>query len=625
MNTKDALYDLLNKGKLAQPKQYEMLGDVFGRDFKKTILKFQKIHETTWDKILEIAGLPRAIMSSYDLSGTFRQGAFILASRPQLLPKMMKTQIKSLMSEKWALEADDAIRAMRNGSTSTGLGIQHGLDILDFDGRAMSKLEEAFPSMLARNIPGIRRSERAFVNGLNYLRASQWNAISAPALAAGASAKSLQGIARLSNVMSGRGTLGPLQNYGPFLNTLLFSPKLQMSKFQLPAMLLDKNPYVRKEAARGLVNFLVAGGAVLTGLKTAGLGEVELDPRSSDFGKLKVKGTDTRLDIWTGYSQWLRFFAQLTNAERKTASGNIQPVGRGEIVARMGQSKSSPAFGLLVDILRGEDFMGRKLFTDTTGALDQVKNRLAPLFIQDLYDAIEAEGLLGGIVASPGFLGVGVVTYLNEFSKAKDEVANETVPGAEWEDLDPVTQRRLLQNDDRLMRAQKRRDKLSRGNMWSDYRDVGALIRDQFVNEIEQASAQFRVTGDGSQFRERVVAAYDARRANYAIRESDARFEPIVEGIYDDPENMSDEAKWIQIYSDTLHGNDMIDGFGEYRYDEADRRKAEFVGTYGQEAMDYVNEYYAIPNEALPAEFQLYVQAKEKLQPYWEISDEVWA
>ncbi|KKM84367.1 hypothetical protein LCGC14_1299870, partial [marine sediment metagenome] len=137
-----------------------------------------------------------------------------------------------------------------------------------------------------------------------------------------------------------------------------------------------------------------AGAAMLTGLKMAGIGDVELDPRSSDFGKLKIKGTDTRLDVWTGYSQWLRFFAQVTGAEKKTASGNIEPLSRDEVVFRMMQSKASPAAGLLVDILRGEDFMGRKLFTDTTGALDQVGNRLLPLFIQDLYDAIEQEGLL---------------------------------------------------------------------------------------------------------------------------------------------------------------------------------------------------------------------------------------
>ena len=307
----------------------------------------------------------------------------------------MKFQIKSLMTEKWALEADDAIRAMTNGPTSVKLGIQHGLDILDHGGRALSKLEESFPSTFARNIPGVHRSERAFVNGLNFLRGSEWNAISAPAVAAGASAKSLQGIARLANVMSGRGELGPLSQFGPFLNTLMFSPKLQMAKFQLPAMLLSKNPYVRKEAARGLVNFIGAGAAVLTGLKMAGIGDVELDPRSSDFGKLKIKGTVTRLDIWTGYSQWLRFFAQVTNAEKKTASGNIEPLKRDEVVFRMMQSKSSPAAGLLVDILRGEDFMGRPLFTDTTGALDQVGNRLLPLFVQDMYDALEQEGLLG--------------------------------------------------------------------------------------------------------------------------------------------------------------------------------------------------------------------------------------
>jgi len=40
-----------------------------------------------------------------------------------------------------------------------------------------------------------------------------------------------------------------------------------------------------------------------------------------------------------------------------------------------------------------------------------MRNRLTPLFIQDLWDAIEVEGLAGGLAASPGILGIGAVTY----------------------------------------------------------------------------------------------------------------------------------------------------------------------------------------------------------------------
>ena len=74
IGVKDALYDLLANGKLAQPRQYDLLGDVFGREFKKTILKFSKLNQSTLDKVLDFAGLPRALLSSYDLSATFRQG-----------------------------------------------------------------------------------------------------------------------------------------------------------------------------------------------------------------------------------------------------------------------------------------------------------------------------------------------------------------------------------------------------------------------------------------------------------------------------------------------------------------------------------------------------------------------
>ena len=71
---------------------------------------------------------------------------------------------------------------------------------------------------------------------------------------------------------------------------------------------------VRKEAARDLVAFLGIGASVLGLAKMAGA-EIETEPTSSDFGKIKIG--NTRYDIWAGFQQFARFGATLTE-HRKT-------------------------------------------------------------------------------------------------------------------------------------------------------------------------------------------------------------------------------------------------------------------------------------------------------------------
>jgi hypothetical protein len=76
------------------------------------------------------------------------------------------------------------------------------------------------------------------------------------------------------------------------------------------------------------------------------------------------------------------------------------------------QSKEAPLASIIVDLLKGETFLGEPLFE---GGWDTVKrelrDRLTPLFAQDLIDAIETDGLMGGVAALPGGVGAGVVSY----------------------------------------------------------------------------------------------------------------------------------------------------------------------------------------------------------------------
>ena len=68
----------------------------------------------------------------------------------------------------------------------------------------------------------------------------------------------------------------------------------------------------------------------------------------------------------------------------------------------------------------------------------------------------------------------------------------------------------------------------------------------------------------------------------------------------------------------------MYDQFGNYRFDEADKREQLFVQQYGQGMLDYVEEYMGAKWDETPA-LQALKAARDALQPYWDIERQVWS
>jgi len=402
-----------------------------------------------------------------------------------------------------------------------------------------------------------------------------------------------------------------------------------MATLQLPRqigrMLLSGNPYMRKEAAKALITF-VGGGASLLGLLKATGNKVELDPRSGDFGKIIIG--ETRLDIWRGYLQYTRFAAQMITGERKSAYGNMNKADRSEITSRFIQSKSSPAFGLMVDLLKGENYMGKPIFSDTTGFLSTVKEKIVPLAMQDVIDAMEQQGGINGLwVAAPAMLGVGALTYINDYVLLKGRIARDL--GYEsWDDIDPKTQREIQNRNVELQAATIKFDRDVMGTAWGDWRLSSKAIEDLFRQNVDLAVAQYKSTGDGYQFRGRVSDAFTARRGGYAAREKELRFEDIVKrlNVEDTAEalvSLGPEQLAIKLYTDALYGDDMYDEFGEYRFDEAETRKMQLIQQLGEEMFNYVEEYRGEKYAEFPEEFQLLRQARIALKPYWAVADDV--
>ncbi len=623
----------LDTGIIPDPSSLEIMGRIFGDDFANMLTQARGVAHPTMAKALDLANLPRALLASWDMSAVMRQGLIStlrLATQGKFseIGKSMKYMFQAWGSEKAMQYSDDVLKMLPNNAEGRAMGMY----LAPIREGTIRQLEESFMSKFAQKIPLVRRSERAYITYLNSIRSFSWEATAPVWKAAGAKTKDLQGLASLINASTGRGKLPKaLDKFGPVLNTMLFSPRLQLSRFQLPAMLFSKSPYVRKEAAKMLATFMGAGATIVGLLQFTDDSKVELDPRSSDFGKIKIG--DTRLDIWTGYVQYARFLGQIYTAQRKSSFGNINPVERLEIAERMIQSKLSPAAGFLVDLLKGENYMGEELFTDTRTSIKQLRDRFMPLFVQDMWEAVEQNGQSGIWQALPGVAGVGVITYVNELARKRDELAKGKY-NMSWEELGkdarygPLVQRQLEREDTGLQQAMKEYDKKTQGTAWADWKQAGNVIEDQFKGNMEMAVAKFRDTGNGREFRGDISSVFSARRGAYAARSGEPRFQDLVNRLNQPltPERESDlgpQQLALRQYDDALFGDDMWDMYGDYRYEEADRRRTLFVQQFGQETLDYVEEYRGLKYEDLPAEYHQFVETKKMLRPYWEVESRI--
>jgi hypothetical protein len=374
------------------------------------------------DFFLDVLSLPKSLMASADFSAPLRQGAILSARNPKAALSATVEMFKQAFSEKaqkqWLAElhASDVYHYMKAAD----------LYLSEPTVRLAAK-EEAFISNIAGKIPGwgrvVKGSERAYTGYLNKLRADVFSQFYDAAVRDGLHGKelseNLKSYAKFVNNATGRGHLGKLELASNLMNATMFSPRYVASRFNLlanPKMYYDMPPRVRMEALKSMGTYIGVGMATLAIAKAAGL-SVEIDPRNTDFGKIKVD--NTRYDIWAGFQQWVRLFAQLATNEVKKSDGTIKELGEGykaddrlDLLGKFARSKASPALAITMDMLSGKDMGGSKVTP-----LSEATRSVAPLYLQDMYNIYKEEGASSALIsAAPAIFGVGVQTYDNKKS-----------------------------------------------------------------------------------------------------------------------------------------------------------------------------------------------------------------
>lgn len=415
----------LLEGRIPQQSQLSLLEDVFGKELVEAVLEKRPLLSKIGDTILDLINIPRALITSADMSAPLRQGIIFTLSKPITSSGAFKEMFKQAFSQKnfdaWMenLPKHPLFKEMRDSK----------LYIANFKKTpGLAAKEERFMTNLAQKIPVwgavVRAAERAYVGFLNKMRVDVYTQLSTQMRQDGiATPDNLSSLANYINNATGRGSLGKAEPVAQFLNNVFFSPRLIASRFNMlnPIWYAQQTPFVRKEAIKNMAKFIGSGMSIL-GLAAGAGADVELDPRSTDFGKIRIG--DTRFDIWGGFQQWVRVFTQLLSGQRKSTktgdiielSGKEYPfTSRYDVAERFLLGKLSPMPSLATELMRGQ-----KIFGGDIVLTEEIAENSIPLYLQDMMEAIDEFGPEGIFITGiPAFFGVGVQTYTEKKGASK--------------------------------------------------------------------------------------------------------------------------------------------------------------------------------------------------------------
>jgi hypothetical protein len=396
---------------------------------EKNRLANRSMGEKIWDTAMEVWNIPKSLLATIDMSAPFRQGAILSAANPAEGGRSTVEMFRQAFSQK---KADEWLFAVKE-SPEYAVMKQAKLYLAEPTTKMTAK-EEQFLSNFASKIPVlgplVKGSERAYTGYLNKLRvdvfANGVGVLKDQQMTPESHPEAYKALASFINNATGRGNLGGMEMAAPVLNGLFFSPRYVASRVNLlnPVTYAKMPAPVRKMALKSMLSFIGFGTITLMLASAAGA-DVEEDPRSSDFGKMKFG--DTRYDVWAGFQQIIRLIAQISTGKRKsTKTGKITKLDgtefpfetRADIALKFGRSKLSPSAGTVADLLTGETMDGQEVTLK-----DEVIKNVLPLYIQDMSELIQKDGATGLLTSAvPAFFGVGVQDYSGEYGLESEQI-----------------------------------------------------------------------------------------------------------------------------------------------------------------------------------------------------------
>lgn len=376
--------------------------------------EFQKFKTTP---IRYVGGTMKSMASSLDDSAIGRQGWKTLFSNPKIWLKSSLKTFKDIYDTFGGKAVADELRADIVSRPNYLNGNYAKMKL------AVNIKEEQFPTALPEKIPyagrvfaaadnafsGFQLKTRADLADL-YIKIAENNGVEL-------SDSDLLSYGKLINSQTGRGGLGKLEPMGDTLNVGFFSIRKLTADFNtLTAHILDRDMSwkVKRQAAKNLLKIVIGTATILAISSALNDDSVDFDPRSTDFGKIKIN--DTRFDISAGMASIITLASRLITQESKSSvTGDITKINSGDFMGKTGSdligdflaNKESPMLAILHHWINGEG-RDRKPFN----LVKEVAGSFVPLPVSnavELWNNPNAAPFIVGLILD-GF-GFGANTY----------------------------------------------------------------------------------------------------------------------------------------------------------------------------------------------------------------------
>lgn len=458
-NTQRSLAKLYEYGELLTPGDIEGLRDMFGSDFANSLTKFVSKPVGVAGKTFEVANAAikglnrtsRTLMTTGELSFLLRQGNFRAWSRPEDAIRSWSVAMRSLASPKYADKIDDVLRFSKRGKQ----GIEHGLFLGRWrDVKRLTQREEVFMAEWLDKVPGIGKIkmgfERGYVNGLNQIRVDWFDEGMQIIENAGRAGddKLISKWATYVNNMTGRADLDSIADANKAMKAMvevaedvLFAPRFTASKWNrhkvaAEIMFGDETPNAMRRLLASDVIKKWRRYERLAHYATQNGWEIETNPQSSDFLKLREKGSDTRFDVLGGDTQIQVMMARLVSGQTKDVHTDLLKDNiASEIAQQYLAGKLNPMWSLIIDKTFGRTFDGKDI-DDPKVLAKVIRDKFIPLYAGDITDKMfneyEEQGKTGfdlvnasvGVGAF-GFGGGGIQTFAPSARKQYELMVND--------------------------------------------------------------------------------------------------------------------------------------------------------------------------------------------------------
>lgn len=333
----------------------------------------EDLNPTNWvHGVKEMMGMTKGIVASFTSHAPLKHGFFALFEDPKDWAKNYFTQFSDAAK---GVAGKDVISAVKAEAYTRENAI-NGIYDKWIPGE-LTKTNEEFHSSLPDKIPGfsnLYKGSKAMFEGFNLrMRLDLVDHYVNTVKKMGLDPKDPE-TAKAWGQLAIDQTGGKSKNPDALMSQFLFSQRLLHAEVNnLTLHMFDKTATkaVKVQSAKTLAKVVAGVASVMYINNKLHPGSAETDPRSSNFGKVKVG--DTRFDISGGYSSIVSLASRVAAAVdgkpaiKSSSTGVMSKIGSGfgqtsyqELLGDFLQGRASPAGQIIADLANGQTYSGQK-------------------------------------------------------------------------------------------------------------------------------------------------------------------------------------------------------------------------------------------------------------------------